>query len=73
MNFLKYSRDLYCRERTHQFDIEHLEKQSFDEDFVLEIPDQKFTEKINKYYDEIKTELPCTINLLFEENQGDKQ
>lgn len=47
--------------------IEHLERVEVDEDFLLEIPRKKFTEKMFTFYDTIKEKLPCRFEDIFED------
>ena len=70
-NFLEYSLVRFCKEKTIDLGIEHLNKERSDYQFLLEIPKLKFTEKVNKFLDEIRNKLPCYFEEVFE-NEKDQ-
>ena len=39
------------------------------QNFLLEVPEQKFTEKMNNYFNHIKSRLPCSFDEIFENEQ----
>ncbi|NVM45043.1 MAG: hypothetical protein HWN79_09010 [Candidatus Lokiarchaeota archaeon] len=68
LNFLEYAENRFCKERIMDFTIEHLNKESSDYQFLLEIPKLKFTEKVNAFFNKIRNKLPCYFEEVFEEN-----
>jgi len=46
--------------------IEHLNKEKSDYQFLLEIPRLKFTDKLNAFFNKIRTKLPCYFEDVFE-------
>ena len=69
LNFLEISKNKLCKERGVPITIEHLNKVLSKEEFLLEIPEQNFTEKMFEFLVRIQKKLPC----LFEEIFGDEQ
>jgi len=69
LSFLEFSKNKLCKDKGEPISIEHLEKVFSDEEFLLEIPEQNFTEKMMEFYVEIQNRLPC----LFEEIFGKEQ
>ncbi|MHA2290003.1 MAG: hypothetical protein ACXABG_14555, partial [Promethearchaeota archaeon] len=70
-NFLEYALNRFCKEKTINLGIEHLDKERSDYQFLLEIPKLKFTEKVNEFLDEIRNKLPCYFEEVFE-NEKDQ-
>jgi len=68
LNFLEYAENRFCKEKTLDFTIEHLNKERSDYEFLLEIPKLKFTEKVNAFFNKIRNKLPCYFEEVFEEN-----
>ncbi len=66
LKFLEYASDRFCKERTMEFEIKHLIKRKTDEQFLLEIPKYKFTEKMTAFFNEIKEKLPCYFEDVFD-------
>ncbi len=66
MKFLDYASNRYVKERTTHFTIEHLNKEETNEQFLIEVPKYKFTEKISAFYDKIKKKLPCFFEDVFD-------
>jgi len=66
LKFLDYASDRYGKERITNFTIEHLTKEKTIDQFLLEVPKYKFTEKINAFYDKIKKKLPCLFEDVFD-------
>ncbi len=71
LNFLEYALNRFCKEKTIDLGIEHLDKERSDYQFLLEIPKLKFTEKVNEFLDEIRNKLPCYFEEVFE-NEKDQ-
>lgn len=69
INFLEYALDRFCKEKTIDLGIEHLDKERSDYQFLLEIPKLKFTEKVNEFLNEIKNKLPCYFEEVFEDEK----
>ena len=67
--FLEASKNKLCKDRGVPFTIEHLDKVRSNEEFLLEIPEHNFTEKMLEFLVRIQKKLPC----LFEEIFGDEQ
>ena len=68
LNFLEYAENRFCKEKTMDFTIEHVNKERSDYEFLLEIPKFKFTEKVNAFFNKIRNKLPCNFEEVFEEN-----
>jgi len=66
LSFLEYASDRYCKEKIMDLKIEHLNKEKFNFQFLLEIPRLKFTEKINAFFNKISTKLPCYFEDVFD-------
>ena len=69
-DFLEYSRDKLSVKRGYPTSIEHIEKVEVKDIFLLEVPEQKFTEKMLNFYNNIKNKLPCTFDEIFEGDQN---
>ena len=65
--FLDTCQERLCKEKGVSILIEHLQKEKADEDFILEIPKFKFTEKMANFFYSILDKLPCKFNNLFED------
>jgi len=57
--FLEFSTNKLCKDKGIPITIEHLDKVLSNEEFLLEIPEQKFTDKMMEFYLEIEHFLPC--------------
>ena len=68
LNFLEYAKNRFCKEKTMDFTIEHLNKERSDYEFLLEIPKLKFTEKVNAFFNNIRNKLPCYFEEVFEKD-----
>jgi len=66
LKFLESSKDRLVNDKKEPLIVESIDKIDFKEDFLLEIPEQKFTEKMMAFYDIIKNKLPCSYEDLFE-------
>ena len=62
--------DRYCKDNIPHLEIVHLKKIPSKEDFLIEVPEFQFIEKLNKYYDEIIKKLPCVFDQIFEEERN---
>ncbi len=67
LNFLEYASDRFCKERIIEFEIKHLIKGKIDDQFLLEIPKYKFTEKMTLFFNKIKEKLPCYFEDVFDD------
>jgi hypothetical protein len=65
LNFLEYSKDRLINDKDMPIKIEPISKIDVKENFLLEIPDQKFTEKMMTFFEEIKDKLPCSYDEVF--------
>ena len=66
LKFLESSKDRLVSDKKEPLLIETIDKIDFKEEFLLEVPEQKFTEKMMAFYDIIKNKLPCSYEDLFE-------
>ncbi|MCK4284618.1 MAG: hypothetical protein KAX18_00370 [Candidatus Lokiarchaeota archaeon] len=69
LNFLNSSREKLSKGEGYSVTIEHLEKVIIKHNFLLEVPEQKFTEKIMNFYNTIKNKFPCSFDDVFENEQ----
>ncbi|MBY9018217.1 MAG: hypothetical protein KGD66_05220 [Candidatus Lokiarchaeota archaeon] len=67
--FMIYSNRRFSKDRLFIEKIEHVRKEQTGGSFLLEIPRQKFTEKMMDFYNLIKNKLPCKFDELFDEIQ----
>ena len=67
MEFLEYSKDRLVTKKGVPFTIEPINKIDLKENFLLEIPDKKFTEKMSAFFDSIKNKLPCSYDEIFDD------
>ena len=67
LNFLESSKEKLCSEKAYSLAIEQINKIDVKENFLLEVPTQKFTEKMNKFFNAIRNKLPCSFDHIFEE------
>ncbi|MFX0023318.1 MAG: hypothetical protein ACFE9S_13410 [Candidatus Hermodarchaeota archaeon] len=65
LNFLDYSKDRLIIDKDVSIKIESISKIEVRENFLLEIPNQKFTEKMMIFFEEIKDKLPCSYDEIF--------
>jgi hypothetical protein len=66
-DFLDYIKERFLNIQKSPIKIEHLEKVVKKGEFLLEIPEQGFTEKIMNYFEYIKEKLPCKFYNIFED------
>jgi hypothetical protein len=70
LSFLEYSKDRLITEKQTPIKIDFVEKSNVREDFLLEIPDKKFTDKMMSFFENIKKKLPCSYDEIFmDENE----
>ena len=68
-NFLESSRNRLNIQKSYPPIIEHLDRVKVNQNFLLEVPEQKFTEKMMEYLKDIKKKLPCSFECIFEKEQ----
>lgn len=66
LDFLEVSQKRLGIDRGGPITIEHLHKAKIKDNFLLEIPKHKFTEKMMKFYNSIREKLPCSLDDIFE-------
>jgi len=64
--FLEYSKDRLVDEKKEPLKIEFINKINLKENFLLEIPERKFTDKMMAFFNNIKDKLPCSYEEIFE-------
>lgn len=67
LKFLEYSKERLVLEKGEPLRIEPIDKIKFKEDFLLEIPEKRFTERMLAFFNIIKDKLPCTYEEIFED------
>lgn len=67
LKFLEYSKERLVLEKEDPLKIEPIEKIKLKEDFILEIPEKRFTEKMLAFFNIIKDKLPCSYEEIFED------
>jgi len=65
-DFLEESQQKLLNAHTEPISIKELSKIDSKEQFILEIPKQKFTEKMNQYFTSIIDKLPCHLDEVFD-------
>ena len=70
LDFLEFSRDKLSIKRGYPTSIEKVEKVEVKDTFLLEVPEQKFTDKMLNFYNNIKKKLPCLFDEIFEGDQN---
>lgn len=66
LKFLEYSKERLVLEKGEPLKIEPIEKIKLKEDFLLEIPEKRFTDKMLAFFNIIKEKLPCSYKEIFE-------
>ncbi|MHA2391631.1 MAG: hypothetical protein ACXAEX_06650 [Promethearchaeota archaeon] len=69
LDFLETSYKKLNVEKSYHTIIEHIDKIKVNQDFLLEVPEQKFTEKMLKFFNLIKNKLPCSFDEVFEDEK----
>jgi len=67
LDFLELSQKRLGIDREGPITIEHLHKAKIKDNFLLEIPKRKFTEKMMEFYNSIQEKLPCSLEDLFDD------
>ena len=67
LKFLEYSKERLVLEKGKPLKIEPIDKIKLKEDFLLEIPEKRFTERMLAFFNIIKDKLPCTYEEIFED------
>ncbi|MFX0030209.1 MAG: hypothetical protein ACFE8B_13440 [Candidatus Hermodarchaeota archaeon] len=70
VEFLEFSKDKLNTIKRDSTIIEQLDKLEVKDTFLLEIPEQKFTEKMLMFFNSIKNKLPCAFDEIFEGEQN---
>lgn len=70
LDFLEFSKDKLSIKRGYPKSIEQIEKVEVKDTFLLEVPEQQFTEKMLNFYNNIKDKLPCLFDKIFEDDQN---
>ena len=65
LKFLEYSKERLVLEKGEPLKIEPIDKIKLKEDFLLEVPEKRFTEKMLAFFNIIKDKLPCTYEEIF--------
>ena len=69
LNFLSSSKEKLSKGKGYSITIEHVDKVITKQNFLLEVPEQKFTEKIMSFYNNIKNKFPCSFEEIFANEQ----
>ena len=69
LQFLEMCKDKLCQDKQEPFIYESVEEEKVNDEFTLEVPKFKFTEKMNLFFNTIKDMLPCSFNDIFENEQ----
>jgi chromatin segregation and condensation protein Rec8/ScpA/Scc1 (kleisin family) len=64
-SFLKSSKERLAQPPSTPFSIEHLERDTIEEEFVINVSSQQFTDEMMHFYENIKNDLPCGFNEVF--------
>ncbi|MFW9828804.1 MAG: hypothetical protein ACFFEY_14530 [Candidatus Thorarchaeota archaeon] len=65
LSFLDYSKDRLITQKIAPLSVESIKKTIVRENFLLEIPDKRFTEKMMSFFEMIKKKLPCSYEEIF--------
>ena len=68
LRFLESSKDKLCSKKEVFSTVDFVEKIELKESFLLEVPKQKYTEKMMIFFNSIKDKLPCSYDDIFEEH-----
>jgi chromatin segregation and condensation protein Rec8/ScpA/Scc1 (kleisin family) len=71
LEFLKYSNSRFSKEKKEIKSIDHIFKEVYGGNFYIQIPEKKFTEKMDIYLNKIYPLLPCKFQDLFD-NENDQ-
>lgn len=67
LKFLEYSKERLITTKGEPIIVKSIEKIETKDNFLLEIPSQKFTEKMMVFFNIIKNKLPCPYEEIFED------
>ena len=70
LDFLESSKEKLDKRKGETYKIEHVDKIDFKDNFLLEIPTHKFTEKMMLFFNSIKDKLPCSYDEIFGEEKS---
>ena len=70
LDFLESSKEKLDKRKGETYKIEHVDKIDFKDNFLLEIPTHKFTEKMMLFFNSIKDKLPCSYDEIFIEEKS---
>jgi hypothetical protein len=65
--FLEYSKSRLIDEKSDPIVIKSIDKVYVKDNFLLEIPSEKFTEKMMNFFEKVKRKLPCCYDDIFED------
>lgn len=68
-DFLTTSQEKLSLGHITQPPIKHLNKVETNQNFLLEVPEFKFSEKITNFFESIKDKLPCVFDEIFEKEK----
>ncbi len=66
LDFLEESRNKLAIKKGESVQIEHLDRIDVSDDFLIEVPKQKFTEKMDQFYETLSSKVPCKFDEAFE-------
>ncbi len=69
LDFLESSKNKLTREKGETLTLELVNKIDIKEDFLLEIPTKKFTDKMMEFFNSIKDKLPCSYEDVFKDEK----
>jgi len=67
LKFLKYSTDRLATKKEEPLVFKPIDKMEIKENFLLELPSERFTEKMLAFYEKIKNRLPCLYDEIYED------
>jgi hypothetical protein len=67
IDFMALSQKKLFKERISYKIVENLKRIKVKDQFLVEVPKQRFTEKMMNYYNSIQNKLPCQFDELFED------
>lgn len=67
LDFLESCKEKLCFDREGPLTIEHLKRVESDEEFLLEVPTKKFSERMLSFFTSVREKLPCSFEDLFED------
>ncbi|MFX1344394.1 MAG: hypothetical protein ACFFBC_08330 [Promethearchaeota archaeon] len=70
LDFLEQSKERLSNKKNYPINIEQIEKVEVKDTFLLEVPEQDFTEKMLNFYNDIKYKLPCLFDQIFEDEHN---